>query len=182
MDLTIVPRPLFPQPPDNGTHQLAWDVVLDTVFADAYHAGIGEIIAHVPMPRVEELLQLRARLTRAKGTGRALVCSGLFGLGDDLFDRVYTIEHGGVMGGRLRTHTAAAHNRWTARHQMWVYTLRSRLIGIPIRVGQLMNAPWFADRMSFRARRAFVSRRPALAYYHVTVWEPSTPGNADHAR
>jgi hypothetical protein len=86
---------------------------------------------------------------------------------------VYTIEHGGIMGGRIRAHTAIARKRWTARHQMWVYTLRTRVLGVPIRLGLWLRRPDLTDHLHARARLAFVSRRPAFAYYHVTVWEPS---------
>ena len=171
MKLTLSTRPVLPRAPDNGAHRLAWAAIADMVFADAYHAGVGELVAHLPMPEMEDAFALRAELTCPKGNRSALISSGLYDVADYEFSRVYTIEHGGVVRGRIRAHASVMQHQWVARHQIWVYTLRSRLFGIPIRLALLAGRPRFADQMSFQSRRAFVSRRPALAYYHVTVWE-----------
>lgn len=154
-----------------GPHELAWSVMLDSVFADAFHAGVRNLTVSLSHSDLMDHAKLRAELTPTRGDRTAILCQTFDMLADPIYDLAYTIEHGGVLGGAIQKRQLIASHSWTARQQTWVYTWRSRLIGIPIRIANMMGRADQVDRQMRRMRGVFVSRKPTISYYHLTVWE-----------
>jgi hypothetical protein len=162
MKLELALTPLESFPSLQGAHQLAWNYLLDKVFADAYHAGAGTLQLTLPSQDLVVEAELRASLTGARGdkTARAILGSNSANGFSRAADTVYLLRYG-LLAGTFRQHNAGSR----ASHLLSVFTWQARAFGLPIRA--LGRSPQLVDRASFAMRRVFASDTFVPAYYHL---------------
>jgi len=171
MEIHQVLRPSHPHVEVTGAHQLSWNVMLDAVFADASQAGVASMTVSLAHQDVLTWAHLRADVTPAQGDRRAILCQSFDMMLDPTYTIAYTVEHGGVLGGAIQRRNHLSDHTWVARQQCWVYTWKSRLMGIPIRLANAARRPDLVDRYMREMRAQMVSRKSTVSYYHLTVWE-----------
>ena len=161
-------------PAPTGPHELAWSYLLDGIFADAYAAGVGDLRVSLPIPQLQDLVELRAALTRSvpSADGRA---SALLGADREADDgaRTYVLGFGSLAARTLRRLAPPALEGWTLATELSVFTLESRLWGLPIRAAGIAGRPDLVDRGMRAMRCAFARSGHRHAYYHLAVWERS---------
>ena len=170
MKVSVVVKSPLEDAPIRGADRMAWNIILDAIFADAFHAGVREVVFFLPHCALAEDVELRGELTRGElGSRTAVVCTFPDAIPVVDFDRVYMIDHGGL---RLRKRERTP---WIAQHalrpvkQLWLYTWRSRMQGIPIRLAGLLRRPDLVDRAMYRMRLGFVSETATWSYYRLSV-------------
>jgi hypothetical protein len=163
MKLELALTPLEGFPSLQGAHQLSWNYLLDKVFADAYHAGVGTLQLTLPSHDLVAEAELRAHLTPARGdkTARAILGSNSTNSFSKTADTLYLLRYGLLAGSLFRNHTAGSR----ASHLLSVFTWQARAFGLPIRA--LGRSPQLVDRASFAMRRVFASDTFVPAYYHL---------------
>ncbi|WP_018464972.1 hypothetical protein [Calidithermus timidus] len=160
LDLRVEALPGFPDL--DGAHELAWGYLLDRVFSDAYHSGVGSLSLVLPHPALEEWARWRAEQTPAKG-GRSGFAA-LDGSRPQSAERIYALRFGLLAPAALRSRTpAGAIPRVESR--LFVYTLPALLASLPMR----LNAPRLRDVGWLGMRRHFVSEKPVAAYYCLEI-------------
>jgi hypothetical protein len=158
MKLELAHTPLEGFPRLQGPHQLAWNYLLDKVFADAYHAGVGTLQLTLPSRDLVAEAELRASLTPARGDRTARALLGSTNDFSKRADTLYLLRYG-LLAGTLRQPNAGA------SHLLSVFTWRARALGLPIRA--LGRSPRLVDRASFAMREVFASDTFVPAYYHL---------------
>jgi hypothetical protein len=173
MKLELALTPLEGFPSLQGAHQLAWNYLLDKVFADAYHAGVGTLQLTLPNKDLVVEAELRAHLTPARGDkiARALLGSNSTNTFSKTADTVYLLRYGFLAGTRFRNQN----NGSRASHLLSVFTWQARAFGLPIRA--LGRSPQLVDRASFAMRKVFASETFVPAYYHLYKANPSPESN-----
>lgn len=166
MELEVQLNPLPGFPALEGAHELAWSYLLDVLFADAYHAGVGRLEVVLPHPDLREGVGLRARLTPSSGdkTGLALLAPAPSGKAD----RVYTLEFGLLAPARLRR-TKPTRPGKEPQGSLYVYTLRAKLAGL----GMRSPNPAWADRAWRAVRQHFASTQSTPSFYRLLIWGAS---------
>lgn len=152
-----------------GAHELAWSYLLDTVFADAYHARLGTLRLALPTACLLDDVQLRAALSQGEGEGvgvaaLAAACPPVHGA-----RRVYRLEFGVLAPGALRS-TPTATTGLKLERQLSIYSWRARLYGVPMRLNGWRRRPDRQDRVTAAMRRLFACEGRVPAYYHLGVW------------
>lgn len=162
MKLELALTPLENLPPLQGAHQLSWNYLLDKVFADAFHAGVGTLQLALPSQDLAAEVELRASLTSARGnkTARALLGPTSSNNFSKTADTVYLLRYG-LLAGTLRQ----PNNGSRVSHLLSVFTWQARALGLPIRA--LGRSPQLVDRASFAMRHVFASDTFVPAYYHL---------------
>lgn len=160
LHLRVEALPSFPDPV--GAHELAWGYLLDRVFADAYHSGVGSLSLVLPHPALAEWAQWRAEQTPAKG-GRSGFAA-LDGSRPQSAERVYALRFGllapPVLRGRAQRGVIPR-----VESRLYVYTLPALLAGLPMR----LSTPRLRDVGWLGMRRHFVSEKPVAAYYCLEI-------------
>lgn len=167
MKLELALTPLESFPSLQGAHQLAWNYLLDKVFADAYHAGAGTLQLTLPSQDLVAEAELRASLTLARGdkTARALLGSNSANGFSRAADTVYLLRYG-LLAGTFRNRSVHNQNAGSrGSHLLSVFTWQARAFGLPIRA--LGRSPQLVDRASFAMRKVFASETFVPAYYHL---------------
>ncbi|MHB1627505.1 MAG: hypothetical protein ACYCVB_03885 [Bacilli bacterium] len=170
MKVSVVVKSPSDDMPIQGPDRMAWNIILDAIFADAFHAGVRELAFFLPFHELAADVELRGELTISElGSETALVCTFPEAIPVVDFDRLYMIDHGGL---RLRKRERT---KWIVQHalqpvkQYWVYTWRSRMQGIPIRLAGMLKRPDLVDGAMYRMRLGFVSERATWSYYRLSV-------------
>jgi hypothetical protein len=164
LELALTQRESFPAL--QGPHQLAWNYLLDKVFADAFHAGVGTLQLTLPSQDLVAEAELRASLTSSGGdkTARALLGSTNTNSFSKSADTLYFLRYG-LLAGVVRPNLPASRG-----HLLSVFTWQARALGLPIRA--LGRSPQLVDRTSFAMRRVFASETFVPAYYHLYKADP----------
>lgn len=178
MELRHLPDELPGLPAPEGAHRLAWSYLLDTACADAFHAGATQLDLHLPAGFADEL---RARepfpATATNATGSRLARFALGAATSDSLVRYYRLRFGPLAPATLRSAAAAAGGApapatFERVASLYVYTLRTRVLGIPMRLMNLLDHPQPADRALIALRHAFASTRPTPSFYLLETWAP----------
>lgn len=171
MDVHHTHHPLPGLPAPEGAHRLAWSYLLDAACADAHHAGIALLDAALP-PTFAAELNARSGFPQAPAYPTGARAS--LGIGPPPADvaRHYRLCFGPLAPARLRAAAGGedAFAGFERTESLYVYTLRSRLLGVPMRVLNLLDLPQPADRALIALRYAFASRRATPAYYRLETW------------
>ncbi len=162
-------------PPPTGAHRLAWSYLLDTVFADAYHAGVQLLRVALP-PTFEVGLAARTGFdTHPEPRYPGSPTTASFGLAEpresDL--RSYRLRFGLLAPASLRRQARSAApptGPFELRGNLYVYTLRARLFGVPMRLFNMLGRPLAADRALLGLRQTFASEYPTPCYYILETW------------
>jgi hypothetical protein len=159
VNLGLELTPLDGFPALQGAQQLAWSYLLDRIFADAYHTGVGTLHLSLPSEQLVTDVELRAQLTPSLGdrTAHALLTPTSTTPVEEA-DTLYTLHYGRLSP--FYQHKSVSR----ARHLLSVFTWQARVLGLPIR---LLKSPSLVDRAMFAMRQQFTSERHTLAYYHL---------------
>ncbi|WP_027891367.1 hypothetical protein [Calidithermus chliarophilus] len=160
LHLRVEALPGFPDL--DGAHELAWGYLLDRVFGDAYHSGVGSLTLVLPHPALAEWARWRAEQTPARG-GRSGFAA-LDGSRPQPADRVYALGFGPLAPAALRKRARPSRPA-RLESRLYVYTLPALLASLPMR----LNAPRLRDVGWLGMRRHFVSERPVAAYYRLEI-------------
>jgi hypothetical protein len=170
-------RPAPGCPPPVGAHELAWGLLLDRVFADAFHAGLATLWLTLPRPELEEPARWRGEWTPAppgaRGTGVA-VLAGPAGPPPQGTARLYLLEAGPPAPAALRRALPrqVPPRGWRLQGRWGVYGWGPRLGGVPVRLGALARRPHWADRAMRAVRAGFEHPGLEAGTYRLTVWTP----------
>lgn len=172
MHVTIKHAPLPGLPLPTGPHELAWSYVLDAVFSDAYHAGIGHLQVTLPFENLVPAVEVRAQLSRGMRPSAANATADLSGSLSQVTDatRVYLLGFGALAPRALRSIARCQTTGLTLVGHLSCLTPAARLWGIPIRLAQAMKREDLVDRSMAAMRRSFASERDPHAYYQLNVW------------
>ncbi len=160
-----------------GTHELAWGLLLDRIFADAFHAGIAALRFTLPRDDLPEAVRLRGELTGprpgARGTGVASLAGGAGAT--DGAGRLYTLEAGRPAAAVVRRALPPVGPLpgWRLEEAMGLYGWRPRLLGVPVRLAGLLHSPLLADRAMRAVRAGFERPGPGTGAYRLKVWGPA---------
>ena len=172
MNVTITHAPLPGLPPPTGPHELAWSYILDAVFADAYHAGVGHLRVILPTAALTGNVEIRALVSRRtpqpERQGVADLGGGETPVGDAT--RVYAMGFGTMAPSALRRLGRIEPPGFTSVSHLSCFTPAARLWGVPIRLAQSIGRPDLVDRGMAAMRRAFAAERDPHAYYQLSVW------------
>jgi hypothetical protein len=172
MQLRHTPVDLGGLPAPTGAHALAWSYLLDAACADAYHAGIAHLDLTLPAALADEIAARRPIAPPAPSDG-PLATFGTGPAADPTAQRHYRLRFGLLAPRTLRAHTAtqgAPTTGFALADTLYVYTLRTRLLGIPMRIFNLMARPQPADRALIALRYSFASNRPTPSTYLLETW------------
>ena len=172
MNVTITHVPLLGLPPPTGPHELAWSYILDAVFADAYHAGVGHMDVVLPSTGLAEATETRAALCAVQNRG---VCSAIALLGGpmpvrDGYERAYAVRFGTLAPRALRRLTNNAMGDMTLEDELGVFTPAARLWGVPIRLAAMARRPDLVDRSLAAMRHGFAVQGNRHAFYRLLTW------------
>lgn len=170
--------PGLPNP--DGAHRLAWSYLLDAVCADAYHAGVGQLDIQLPAS-FEQEIRAREPFPDTSVTGAshpaAATAATLSHVApvDGSVIRYYRLRFGPLAPATLRAATSGTSGGGAPPDfdhiaTLYVYTLRTRLLGVPMRLLNLLDRPQPADRALIALRYAFASTHPTPAYYLLETW------------
>ena len=178
MQLHHTPTDLAGLPPPEGAHRLAWSYLLDAACADAFHAGVGRLELMLPVALADEI-DARRPLPAAPERSDAPLAT--FGVGPP--PRVDAIRHYRLRFGILAPRRLRAADPdgpdpvgFALERTLYVYTLRTRLLGVPMRLLNLLDRPQPADRALIALRHAFAGERPTPAYYRLESWRRAGGG------
>ena len=172
MNVTITHAPLPGLPAPTGPHELAWSYILDAVFADAYHAGVGELQVILPTDRLTEDVEIRAQVSRRSAPGTRRAVANLAGGHGDYaaVDRAYQLRFGVMAPGVLRRVGQPRPGGLNQIMNLSCFTLAARLWGVPIRVAHAAKRPDLVDRAMAAMRRSFAAERDPYAFYQLSTW------------
>jgi hypothetical protein len=165
-------REIASLPAPSGQHELAWSYILDAVFADAYHAGVGYLKVLLPTAALMGDVEIRALVSRRmpQPEGRAIAdLGGGKTLARDA-TRVYSLGFGTMAPRALRRLERNEPTGFTTVSHLSCFTPAARLWGIPIRLARSANRPDLVDRGMAEMRRSFAAERDPHAYYQLSVW------------
>lgn len=165
-------------PPPEGAHQLVWSYLLDAVCADAYHAGVQLLRVALPSSLASELeaRTVLAPLPTTTVGGQQKTASFGLAASRDSDLRSYRLRFGLLAPPSLRGRAFPASSQsadFDLSSSLFVYTLRTRLLGIPMRLFNLLRQPLVADRALIGLRHEFTSERPTTCYYILEIWSRS---------
>lgn len=170
VDVQVRSLPGLPAP--SGPHELGWNYILDKVFADAFEQGLTELEVILPSSALLETTKLRAQLTRGKEVihkkGLALLGGEVPVLSEE-YARLYLLEFGQLAPSSLRR-AVVLPTAWKRENRMSIFSLQSKLLGIPIRLAELLKRRDWTDRAGFKMRQSFASHSDVLSYYHLSTW------------
>jgi len=168
--LKVDPLPGYPNPV--GPHGLAWSYLLDTVFADAYHANVGSLELVLPSAALEHEVKLRVMLTVPKGAGVGSAVAAFRGAAVERVGarRLYTLHYGPLAPRELRRSCPASPVGWVCDKTLFVWTLRARALGASMRLFNGLRQPQLGDRAMFAMRHAFSSPTWTPAFYELKSW------------
>lgn len=172
MELELTVRELPGLPAPRGAHQLAWAYLLDALFADAWQAGAAHLTLTLPHPELLPEVLLRAELSPPRGDATALALLA----GPDTTEpgdgpvRIYGLDFGVLAPAALRRIRPPDPAGRRLVQQLWAYTWRARLLGVPMRLANELRRPHLADRAMFSMRQGFASDEPTPAYYRLRGW------------
>jgi hypothetical protein len=176
MNVEVQVRSLSGLPTLSGPHELSWNYILDKVFADAFEHGLTELEIVLPSNALLETTKLRAQLTRSKEVipkkGLALL-AGEIPVLSEKYARLYLLEFGRLAPSALRRPVVLPAT-WKREHRTSIFSLQSKLLGIPIRVTEFLKRRDWTDRAGFKMRQSFASSTDVPAYYHLSTWHLST--------
>ena len=172
MKVTITHSPLPGLPALAGPHELAWSYILDAVFADAYHAGVGHMEVLTPGPEYEELIRVRAELSASESTATksALAQLGGSSLTTDNHTRIYGLGFGTLAPAPLRRTQQGPFTGFALVDVIGVYTPAAKMWGIPIRVAAVAGRRDLVNRALAAMRHQFAVRNSRHAYYVLRTW------------
>ncbi len=159
-------------PAPRGQHELAWSYILDAVFADAYHAGVGDLQVILPTAALTADVEIRALVSRRTPppVGRAIadLAGGKALVGDAT--RTYSLGFGTMAPRALRSLGRNEPTGLAMVGHLSCFTPAARLWGIPIRLAGSIDRPDLVDRGMAAMRRSFAAERDPHAYYQLSVW------------
>ena len=193
-------QPVANYPAPSGAHGLAWSYLLDTVFAEAYHAGVRELRVVLPSAALEPEVWQRAQLsgaahesatnadtpaetpaetlveTATESRALAWLCPGA--VPENAFPEqlsyLYTLHHGYLAPAWLRraefSSPRALAERWVSAPPWYVLTWRVPLWGLLMRLSNQWQQPHWADWAMFTMRHQFMSRAAVPAFYTLRAW------------
>lgn len=176
MDIHLKIDSLPGYPELSGAHGLAWSYLLDTIFADAYHAKVASLQLVLPSAALEHEATLRVMLSppKAAGTGEAVAALGAVPEEAGKARRLYTLHYGLLAPRHLRNLPSADPNtdlvEWVCEGQLFVLTWQVRALGVSMRFWNGLRQPQLGDRAMFAMRHAFATPTPTLAFYELRSW------------
>lgn len=172
MNVTITHAPLPGLPAPTGPHELAWSYILDAVFADAYHAGVGHLQVVLPTDRLDDDVEIRGFVSRRTPPSEVMAVADLAGGETPLGDAtcVYSLGFGTMAPRALRRLGRSEPPGFMLVSHLSCFTPAARLWGIPIRLARSVDRPDFIDRGMASMRRSFAVERDPHAYYQLSVW------------
>ena len=162
-----------------GAHEWAWALLLDRVFADAFHARVAGLRLTLPSVELAERARLRGSLgagpAQAAGWAAAWLVGGPPGPSTVGADRLYTLEAAGwaPRGVRALLPPVQAARGWRLDQVWGFYGWQARWLGVPLRAAQVLRRPDWADRVTHAVRPRFATRGRSPAYYRLKLWTPA---------
>jgi hypothetical protein len=156
LELELTPLDGFPAL--QGAQQLAWNYLLDRIFADAYHTGVNALHLTLPSEQLIAEAKLRAELTPSLGDRTAHALLTPASSTPVKADTLYTLHYGRLSPFYQNKSVTRAH------HLLSVFTWQARVLGLPIR---LLKSPQLVDRAMVAMRQRFTSEQYVAAYYHL---------------
>lgn len=173
MRLRHTPHELPGLPDPVGAHHLAWSYLLDAVCADAYHAGVTELELALPAAFAAEIEARRPFPGSVAPSASGGTATAVLAVGGPRAEqsRHYRLRFGALAPAALRasTRVGVADPEFELVARLHVYTLRTRLLGVPMRLLNLLERPRPADRALIALRHAFASHRPTPSYYLLEI-------------
>jgi hypothetical protein len=168
----------------DGAHALSWAFLLDYIFADTYHRGVGELQFVVGHPGLMEAIEQRAEVTPdPSAAGPAGAPKALAALAapasrgqEASADVLYTVEYGPLAPPSLRRNNPQQPGGWALDKQLAVFTWKARALGILLRVAAALHRPRALDSIMQRVNRVFVSEQSIPAFYYLKIWQRDEAG------
>lgn len=170
LELSITPVAAFPKL--DGPHKLAWQYLLDTIFAEAYHAGVGKLNVSVPSEALVPELELRAELTPALGNSVGIAMLGATMSPPPQAQKAFTLAYGSLAPKALRTAGTARLEGWQLKQSLYVLTWQVKALGLPMNLLNQWRAPHLADPAMFAMRGSFARSKSTPSYYRLCEWTP----------
>lgn len=144
-----------------GPHELAWSMMLDVIYADAYRHDIGDIRFAVGIDELHEEIALREGFARHNTADHAAAWLCKQGVAADEH-RLYLVERVGD--------SVQIPAKWALDRTYYVFTWRARWMGVFIRLAQALRQPQWVDKAMYRMRKVFFSERATPSYYKLHIW------------
>lgn len=164
----------WPQVPDLiGAHKLAWSYLLDYIFADTYHHHVD--ILELSVPNLGVAREVNERTTVTPSSSRSVSSAfAQLSFSNDMppqAQRIYRLHFGVLAPVSLRRHhrpTVLAGRTRVA--SLYVYTWQALMLGIPMRLGNALSCPHWADRSLAKIRQTFTTTDSCPAFYRLDTW------------
>lgn len=175
VDVTVRAGSGLPRP--EGAQALAWGLLLDRIFADAFHAGVATLTFVLPRPELAEAVQVRAELTAPQAEARDL---GVACLAGEPFVvagavRLYTLESSRPASPAWRRALPPLQplTGWRLDGATGLYGWGPRLLGVPVRLAAVLRHPRSADAAMRAVREGFERQGTGPATFRLKVWRPA---------